>query len=613
MAEQTADAGFDAWILAAHPNGTRGGSTVRLQTAARKGVVQIPMSGLRGRTVLSATLTGHVKGTFNSQTLTVKLLSSGIQPDTVTWNTVPGTVSGVSGTLAAAAHTDGETVVIPITTLIQQVANGTKAHGFLLTTDQATADRGNFYSFGSGKPAWLLTVELSDAPEKPTNCRPAGGLAVGAARPVLAWSYTDLGADSSEQGAFQVQADPAANGASPAFASGTVTSGDPQLDLTTTSFSALASGASTQWRVRTQDLDGNWSAWSDWHAFAYVPYPTAVMDSPTGGVIGDPTPDILAHLTGETLRQYRVRVTRGSDRTDVLYDSGLRPPDGTTVGLQLPWRDPRDKRRIIHHDDSSYQINVRQWGATPRAEAVGLPSYVELWTTVTFSVGANAAPSAYTVAPLTPGDPRMVHSWYRNDSADVWLIMHGTKIVHRLEPADVDVSAGTYTFTDQGNTQPYVSTAYTVRAIDAGSRSPASNTVNYTSRVEGFWVIPEDVTIAPFLFDGPGVDTFVKKDRRASFQPINVPTNVDYVYGFEGSSGSFEGQFDIDNPTTSNIADALDRIDAVRKAVTDRPRLVWGTTSIRAQLSDFYAEPASDMLPENMNHTVRLTFIEEPD
>src|SRR4029077_13579154 len=146
---------------------------------------------------------------------------------------------------------DQTAVDLNVTAVMQAVANGTAWRGFRLTTTATVADTSNWYAFDSAQPSWTLTVELSDAPEQPTDLRPNVG-AVGATRPILAWSYTDLGAGSTEQGAFRVQVDPTGNFTSPAFDTGFVTSSDPQYDLSSGSFTALTAGASRQWRGGTR-------------------------------------------------------------------------------------------------------------------------------------------------------------------------------------------------------------------------------------------------------------------------------------------------------------------------------------------------------------------------
>lgn len=599
--------GFDAWVLENNPDtGHTGGGEVRLWASERKGIVQIPMTGIHGKTIPSAILYGHVKDGWVAQTITAHLAASGINPATVTWDNFPSNVAGLSGTVTTGALAGGATSAIPVTEIVQAIANGAKNHGFILTTDASAINTANLRSFTSGKDSWQLVVQVSDAPAKPTNQRPLeGGVDSGA--PVLGW---DGGAVA--WASIQVQVDPAADSVSPAFDSGTVTTSDSTYDLSASTFTPIASGSTTQWRVRAANADGTWGDWSDWASFTYTPQNPLVVDSPTGGTIGDPTFSVLAHLATGTLSQYQVRIAKGTDRTNIVYDTGEQPPDaGGTIARGIPWRDPDTKRRIIRGDDTSWQINIRAWDTEDRAEAVGETTYVEAWVTVTFTDGANEAPADYTVAPVTPGDPRMVHTWTRSVAADKWLIMtsHG-EIVHTLTVDDVTADAGTYTFTDRGETQPYQPTIYKVRAVDAGVRSAASNTVTVTSTPGGFWIIPDDGT-DPFLLDGDQVQPFTKNTRADIYSLLNGDTTR-IVYGYEGISGTYVGE--LNSLNSGDVLGDIDRLEDLRRTPTARPQLIWASQSIRAQFTDGpFAVPDPEITPDNQAHAVTLGFVEDPD
>jgi hypothetical protein len=610
VAELEFDSGFDAWVIQNNQDANRtGGTLVRLQAAERKGVVQIPVTGLRGKTVTSAFLIGHVGSGWVAQTLTAHALAAGVKPSHVTWENFPSNVPGVSGAVTTGVLAAGATVSIPVGTIVQAWADGTPAHGFVLTTDAAAANTANLRSITSGKPAWTLLIVVSDAPEKPTNLRPNDG-SVGSGKPALAWSPTDLGG-SNPQAAFQVQIDAGMDGVTPDWTGDSSDVPDPTqplYDLTLSDYPGLALHATTAWRVRTQDAAGAWSDWSDWATWTYTADPGLVMDSPTGGVIGDPTFSVLAHITGgESLTKYRVRVARGTDRTDIVYDSGDQPPDAGTIALDIPWRDPSTGRRVIVGDDTGWQVNVRAWGDVDRAEAVGHPSYVQQWTTVTFDDDSNEPPADYTVVPVAPGDPRMVHTWTRSEAADKWVIHRGSHIVHQLTEDDVDVDAGTYTFTDRGETPTYRAAHYTIRAVDAGTRSVASNEVVVTSTPEGVWLIPEEGE--PWVFDGNEVQSFTKGDRSTTFQPINSDTDTVIYTGYPGVFGAYSGILDARN--NDDVLDAVDRLEDLRRTPTARPQLVWASQSVRVQVKNPVALPSNDITPDNLEHVASFGFVED--
>lgn len=600
MSTITTSHGVDTWVRDDHPNrNLSGGTLIRLQSSHRRGLVRLPVTDIRGRTVLSATLTGVVSGTFSAQNVTVAAAASGWAAGRVTWNSQP-TVS-TTVTTAVGATTDGAFVDLDVTAIVQSWANGDAQRGFRLSTNATTADRSNWYSLDSSGSSWTLTVELSDAPEQPSDLRPNQG-AVASSAPILAWSYTDLGGDSSEQGAFKVQADAAADEVSPDFDSGWVTSTDPEFDLSGSSFTPLSSGVSTQWRVMTRDADGNDSIWSDWATFSYEPAPTLTMDSPTGGVIGDSTPDVVAHLSGETLTQWRVRVLDSAG--NVLWNSGLR--DGA-IAVTIPKRNSRNER-VIHTDDATYTFNVRAWGDVERAVAVGYPAYVEQSVDVVFDDDAGVAtPTSFGVTQFAAGDPRTAFSWHLSSAPDAILLLDGNKVYARLDSDDWTNVAGDYTWTDSGGVDPFEDHAFTIRAVVSGVRSLPSSTVTFHPTITGVWLVPIDDD--PIRLDTTtSIDQFTTTDRRAVYKPLNRDVDVSIVYGLEGLSGNFTGLLS----DQQDQAAAVERLQALRADVSQIPHLVWGI-AIPVEVRNLKVAPAAVFTDGQRVWNVSFDFIQAGD
>lgn len=613
MSEVVGTTGSDTGVRDDFPNRpNEGADQIRLEADHRVGLIHQAVTDIRGRIVSSATLRGHVKDGFAPQTVTVTAAMSPWSAGSATWNTQP-TGGASADTVIASSHDDGDAVDLDITVLIQFVANGTDWRGMILSTD-ADLGESDWYSFDSGKDAWVLTIELSDVPEQPSNLRPSAGLAVGAAAPIVAWSYTDLGGDSSDQGAFKVQADVDADEGSPAFDSGWITSSDPQYDLSSGAFDPLSAGDPMQWRVQTRDVGGDESPWSDWVAFTYEPYPTLTMDSPTGGTIQDSTFQIEAHLTGETLTQWRAWVL--DVHKNVRWDSLLHDD---AIAITVPKRND-DEERVLVGDDFTYYVKTRAWGDVARATAVGLPKYVEVLTAFTFDDdGGVTAPTSLTVVPATPGDPRLLFTWHRTDDPDGgWQILRDHDIVERLDPDEVTNVAGTYTWTDQGLSRPYTSHTWTVRAVDGGNRSHASNAVSVTLKPGAVWLVPEASTgLDPIRMDGiVSLDTFARNDRRVSYAPINSGTNLDIIYEPEGVSGSFVGTISDKPGQDRQVLGAghlVDRIRQLSQIPSSRPRLVWASESRRVMVWNLDALPASTFDDVSRRHNVGFAFIEKGD
>lgn len=602
MSTITAASGVDTNVRDDHPNRNyAGGNVIRLQASHRRGLVRIPVTDIRGRTVLSAILTGHVQPGFVAQNVTVALITGTWAAGKATWNNQPTAGAGVTTALGALAA--GSSADLDVTTLLQSVANGTALRGFRISTDAATAGTSNWYSFDGMDQAWTLTVELSDEPEQPSDLRPNIG-AVASAAPILAWSFTDLGGDSSEQGGFRVQVDPAADETTPDFDSGLILSADPEYDLSSGSFTPLTAGASTQWRVMTQDAAGNDSEWSDWASFSYEPYPTLTVDSPTGGVIGDSTPTVIAHLTGETLTQWRVQVLDASG--NVLWNSGLS--DGA-ISVTVPERDEGIfGSRVIKRDDATYTIQIRAWGDVERAVAVGLPAYVEALVDVAFDADAGVtAPDSLAVASFAAGDPRTTFTWHRSSAPDAFLLMRSGEIVARIDSDDWTVTTGTYTWTDNGLATPFVAEDWTIYAVDSGVRSTASNSVTHTSRVQDVWLVPDNAD--PIRFETrDSIDQFATLDRRAVYKPYNSGVDISIVSAFEGVSGTFTGLLG----SRQDQRAAVDRLAALREDVSATPRLVWGI-SIPVEVRNLKVVPASTYSAAQEVWNVSFDFIQAGD
>src|SRR3569623_39076 len=238
------------------------------------------------------------------------------------------------------------------------------------------------------------------------------------------------------------------------------------------------------------------------------------MDSPTGGVSGDSTPTILAHLTGETLTQWRARVLAAAG--DVLWSSGIS--DGS-IAVTVPARDD-DGHRVIRRDDATYSIEVRAWGVVERAVAVGLPAYVEALTDVVFDADAGVtAPDSLAVSAFAAGDPRTTFTWHRTSAPDAFLLMRSGEIVARLDSDDYTVVSGNYSWTDNGLATPFVAEDWTIYAVDTG-------------------------------------------------------VDISIVYAFEGISGTFAGLLGSEQDQRA----AVDRLATLRTDVSATPRLVWGVS-----------------------------------
>lgn len=675
MSDTVVRRGYDTWANSGAPTTEYGsGNYIQLRSTTRRGFAYLPLSGIRGRTVLSATLEMHVRGTWAAQTLSVRRIAADWAAATLNWNNQPG-VTGVTATKVTGALADGALIEVDVTTQIQQIANGSAWYGFRITTDYATTAQ-KLASFNSGLTAWTLTVELSDAPEQPSSLAPDGG-AVSSAKPILSWDFTDLGGSSTEQASLQVQVDPAANPTTPAYDTGEIVSTEPEVNLAsmprtvtigttnasttitgatgtfsttldvgatitgagipagatitavasstsatisaaatatsaavaaeiTRSHPGIASGATTQWRVRVKDADNLWSAWSDWASYTYTPKPTLTISQPTvAGVIYDPTPPIEAQIATGVLESWRIRVTAGNDRTKILYDSGRRKAThATDIKLTLPQRNDDGRRILI--DDTTYQLHVRAWDNVDRAPGVTAdPTYVEQWRTFVFNDDATVeAPAALTVTQVG-GSPKLKFNWTRSVDPDAWVITRNGKVYTRLSLAQAPKVGGVYGWTDGGFAEPYEAATWRAKAVVANRQSAPSNAVVRTPQVVGVWLITS-TGLTVWMRGADPVDNFKTLDRVATYQPINVAHDVDIFYGQEGVSDSFAGTIR-DEPDQSVDA-ALDVLQAIKDAPTQPVQMIWASKSVPVKLRHLTFLPSKDYLPTNHKHMVSFEF-----
>ena len=419
MSEFTVKSGWDASCYSTSPNMVRSGLKYLSVSTQRYTFVWLRVPGVKkddlqvGR--LRFTVTGDFPGTA---TLTARRIFESWKTSTITWNnrpviaaaTVPITVSNLKA---------GDEIEFDVTALIAPALKGLPYYGLRIESDSATPLYLSAFEGGQGPE---LYVQTGQAPAMPTGLSPADGV-IGKAKWVCSADFVDNVGDT-DLTAMQVQVDPAANGAAPAFDTGAVTVESPQVDLAATAYAGLTSGATTQWRCRFQDGSGFWSPWSDWVSVTYRPKTAPTITNPTGGIDGTPTPEIVP--THPSASAYRITVT-GASKSNVRYDSWRRKPntDGS-LSVEVPAR-WNGKRPL--YDDNTYQARVRVWDAYDRVASVGDPTYSEAW--VTFKMDDDAtvtAPDSLTVT--TDGiAPAALLGWHRAVQPDKFLIIRDNKVI----------------------------------------------------------------------------------------------------------------------------------------------------------------------------------------
>jgi hypothetical protein len=547
------------------------------------GFVYLPLPpDIIGTTIASATLTGHARSAWAATTtLQAAAVTSGWSDSTLTYNRMPSTGSTsptvATGTLAAGAPVD-----FNITTLVQAVASGGAWYGVRLART-AGGIGGVFNSFDSGLSSWTLTIETTEAPEVPQSLVP-NGTTVASGAPVLTCDFSDNGGLSNDMAQMNVQVNTSNSFTTPAYdQTGNTTV--PVFDLASppspaTAFTPIPSGSTRYWRVRVKDTDGNWSGWSDGASFTYFSQPAITVLTPAAGVLWDPTSDVIAS-TSANLSAYRVQITDATDRTAIRYDSGRLPANPaalTTVAVSLPQK--YEGQRVLV-DDRNYQLHVRVWDThTDRQSTPGSPAYVDSWSTFHFDDDLTQTPIATLVTDQADVSPAVTLTWTRASAPDGWLVLRDSRVIARLDPADVISGVSTYTWVD-AYPQPWVEHVYDVRALTTVSgtskRSKAGPTASIVPNGRGVWLFTQDGQ--KVAIDDTDVTQVTVGSRLATYKPVNVRYDVDIVSGFEGLSGPLTGIVPSGLDDTVTLADAVAVLQSIKENPSQSVQLVYGSFS----------------------------------
>lgn len=362
--------GYDSWVSSGAPT-TRHPTDARLRVVGTTsyGYIYFPLGPeLRGKTILSATLYlyGRDAG-WTSQTVTMNPITVGWDAGTLTWNNKPA-VSATAASLTLTNTLDQTEWAIPVTTLVSEFAAGTRWRGMRLSIDGTVTRK--FNSLNADRKRPRLVVTWASAPAAPVDLSPSGGRAVSVSRPVLSWS-TENNPEGTSVNGFEVQVDPAANGTTPAFASGTVTSDLGEYNLAMSAYAGLAAAGTTQWRLRVRDADaGLWSLWSDWSTFTRVDKGTVTITTPTEAVTlinRMPNPSFEVDTTG-WLNQANVTLARSTAQAAV----GAGSLSMTAVAAA------NMVARSTNATDSIPCVPGQVWSAQARYRAAVTPRSVQL-------------------------------------------------------------------------------------------------------------------------------------------------------------------------------------------------------------------------------------------
>jgi hypothetical protein len=612
MTTLTVRTGYDTMALSSNPS-TEYGATkyLYLLTGARYAYIYLKNPAPRGAVVTSAILRLTARGaSTGSRTLTGRRIAGPWKAASLNWNNRPAVISSPTATAAISTVTDGQIIDFDVTAHVQATVGSLSHFGWRIETTGASTHY--IYGFDASLGHPLLIVTYSDAPSTPTDLNPNGGL-VSVGAPVLSFSYGDINGDDLV--AVQVQADPAANGTTPAFDSGSVGATVPQLDLASTAFTPLTDGASTQWRVRVQDSGGLWSNWSAWATWTRDVKATLTINNPAAtpnNFVSEPTPPILwtfssvgAGGLADTQTAYQVLVTPSTDRGRLLYDSKRKV--GSASSLTLPAKGTNGARLL--QDGKTYSLIVRTWDGKTRQATSGDPVYSEAIRDFTMQTSNTVTAPTLSATAQDGHLPAMLISFTRTTAPDSFVVIRdGLVIAANLLPGDLFLSGTTYQYRDW-TADPGITHNYAARAVVNGVQSLNSNVVTDGYQSEGLWVVEPD-SGKYFVLSGTGVDDWRYHESGGDYEPLNAPAPVRIRQTAGGMRGSFEGMlYDRDFRTCEAMeADLWDMWEA---QPAEDLRLIADFENLPVHLAELSSTPHPESLPYMRRRTVSFRFYQD--
>lgn len=493
-----------------------------------------------GATITSAKLHlyAYAKPVTGTIQMYLRRLMQTLSLGKVNWNTrATSFYSGEVYSSKTGTYPDRTEYVFDITSLMDPVAGGQKWFGLQLGSDwTSTAWSPRFMSSNHPNPDLRPWVEFewSDAPDAPTQLRPAAGRVISTPQPILRFDYTDV-AGSTVLSQAQIQIDTNSLFSSPDYDSGVQAVDTPQWDLTGSAFTAVE-GTTYYWRVKVADEANLWSDWSAAAPFVYKPLPTLTVDTPgvaPNNYVEEPTPPVF--WTASDQEAYQLGFYRRVGDKDVLLWSRPRTVSATD-GFTIP-------AGLITVKNATYRVDVRIYDSEDREAVPNGPAWTQVTRYFTYNFSALTTPVTALSAASNSPYPGITLEWDRATTPDSYsVIRDGVVIASGLDPDDDTFVSGIHNrWVDRFPVNRATHT-YSVQAVAGGKASASNPEVSAMNYLRGTWLVAAADDGAQVLLVRNEDRTHELAEKTEVYEPLGSDRSVPVTQTLGGYQGHYKGE-----------------------------------------------------------------------
>lgn len=591
----------------AQNNQQAGVMTVEGGTRQRIPHIQAPAPCPPGCSVTSAKLLlRQSSADAGDRTLSLRRITEQWREGTLTWKNRPARTSTVSASATVTgAGSVGRIVEFDVTADYQDYVDGV-AKNFGWTLESGNGNKISFYTSDAASRQPTLVVTWSNRPEPPTDMLPSGGGVVSTAKPILRWSFIDLGGDTTLAD-VQVQISstgedwtPSAGfGAGLVFDSGPVPSGKPQLNLAGTSYAGMTAGVPVWWTARHRDGAGLWSKWGDPQQTSYQPLTPATLNNPTGTVY-DTTFPWAWSVASQSKFELLIRDEQGEEvwsSKEVVSTSA---------------REYTQPRGVIRAVGRTYTAVLRVWDGYKRQDIAAARAFTEVTQTFTYADTSTIEGVQGLVAGYEADDSDVTLTFTRSAMPDEFTVWLNGRQHAAVTGPEAFVSGTTYQIVLH-DVPPRIEHDLTVKAVvvdGGGAPRSSSNNPTVQVRTDPIGVRLVDVTTGDqvILLAEPGQEivSATMSDVSERFEPVRSETVVQVTSALRWFEGNVAGGVLADYRGLT-AAEQRARVLAMKASPLGRRVLVWGRNACPIYLSRVNVEDVD--IPGEERYQVSFEFV----